>query len=322
MNRESPRTRSPRKGTLPAFPRSLQTAAERRESSVEDLDVGDQVIQSKTFDIVELVGEGGMGKIYRAFDPVMDRYVALKILKRDVPQGERDRFRREATIGANFSHPNLVRVLDRGELPGDDTEWMTLDYLRGRDLGLIVDLGRRIPLPLLVDMFCQTLSALDYVHTRGIVHCDVKPDNIFVTRDSFDRRIAIIKLIDFGICRLLRDAAPTGLIGDPRYMAPEQTTLAGMVDPRADLYALGVSLYESVTGLHPFNGVAEMEAGEILALQRQEPIPSISVAAPEVRQDIAQELDAVIAAACAKDRDERFSSASAMQVALRSVVAG
>lgn len=321
MNGESPKPRSHRKGTLPAIPKSLQTEADRAAVDPGDLDVGDQVRQSKVFDIVEPVGEGGMGRVFRAFDPVMDRYVALKVIKPDVPQTERERFRREAVIAANFSHPNLTRVLDRGRMEGGDVEWMTMEYLRGRDLGLIIDLGRNVPVPLIVDIFGQALDALDYIHTRGIVHCDVKPDNIFVTRDPYDRRIVVVKLIDFGVCRHVDDPPPQRVIGDPRYMAPEQISLATPMDSTTDLYALGITMFETLSGWHPFPGADEMETRELLANQIETEMPSVSTVVGSLPEEAVRGIDAIMARACAKDQRQRFQSAREMKLELEGLLA-
>ena len=285
-----------------------------------DFEVGTQVGHAKVFDIVERIGEGGMGRVYKAFDPVMDRYVAMKVLKADVPANERERFRREAVIAANFSHPNLPRVLDRGSVEKFGLEWMTLEYLRGRDLGEVIDRNRRVALPLLVDIFSQTLDALDYMHTRGIVHCDVKPDNIFITRDPYDRRLVIVKLIDFGICRRVEEPAPPRLMGDPRYMSPEQTYLGRPVDGRADLYALGMTLFETLVGLHPFPGADDVEPVDLLRMQRAVEIPSLRDVLPELPDTVAETLDAILERACAKTAEHRFESARAMKAALGHVL--
>ncbi len=285
-----------------------------------EFDPGAQVGHAKVFDIVESIGEGGMGRVYKAFDPVMDRYVAMKVLKADVPANERERFRREAVIAANFSHPNLPRVLDRGTVEAQGLEWMTLEFLRGRDLGAVIDHNRRVALPLVVDIFSQTLDALDYMHTRGIVHCDVKPDNIFITRDPYDRRLVIVKLIDFGICRRVDEEAPPRLMGDPRYMSPEQTYLGRGLDGRADLYALGLTLFETLVGLHPYPGADDVEPVDLLRMQRSQVVPSLLDVLPELPDDVAAALDGIIVAACAKDPEERFSSPKAMKVALGQVL--
>lgn len=281
-----------------------------------DFDPGAQIGHAKVFDIVEPIGEGGMGRVYKAFDPVMDRYVAMKVLKADVPANERERFRREAVIAANFSHPNLPRVLDRGSVEALGLEWMTLEYLRGRDLGEVIDRNRKVAMAVLVDIFEQTLDALDYMHTRGIVHCDVKPDNIFITRDPYDRRLVIVKLIDFGICRRVDDEPPPRLMGDPRYMSPEQTYLGRAVDGRADLYALGVTLFETLVGLHPFPGADDVEPVDLLRMHRSRPVPSLVEVLPELPVEVSTMLDAVLERACAKDPDERFATAAAMKAAL------
>lgn len=306
--------RSARKPTLLVAPSSL-----RDEPEPSELSTGAHVQHAKVFDIVECIGEGGMGKVYKAFDPSMNRYVAMKVLKPDVPPSERERFRHEAVLAANFSHPNLPRVLDRGTMD-DGIEWMTLEYLRGRDLGQVIDRNRKVALPLLIDIFSQTLDALDYMHTRGIVHCDVKPDNIFVTRDSFDRRLVIVKLIDFGICRRADDPPPKRLVGDPRYMAPEQTRLGNAVDGRTDLYSLGLSLFETLVGLHPYPGVDGAEPRAMLALQREAKVPLVAHVLPELPPRVADALDGVLEGACAKPVAARFASAGAMKAALAQVL--
>jgi serine/threonine protein kinase len=287
-----------------------------------DFDPGMQIGHAKVFDIVEPIGEGGMGRVYKAFDPVMDRYVAMKVLKADVPANERERFRHEAVIAANFSHPNLPRVLDRGSVEALGLEWMTLEYLRGRDLGEVIDRNRKIALRLLVDIFEQTLDALDYMHTRGIVHCDVKPDNIFITRDPYDRRLVIVKLIDFGICRRVDEEPPSRLMGDPRYMSPEQTYLGRPVDGRADLYALGITLFEALVGLHPFPGADDVEPVDLLRMQRSYAVPALVDVLPELPVEVSAILDAVLERACAKDPGDRFASAAAMKTALGHVRPG
>jgi len=284
-----------------------------------------KVSQTKTFEVVERIGEGGMGRIYRAFDPVMDRYVALKVLKPDVPESERRRFRREAVVAANFSHPNLPRVLDRGGDPEHGIEWMTMEFLRGRDLGRIIDLGREIAFALLIDIFSQTLDALDYIHTRRIVHCDVKPDNIFVTRDSYDRRIVIVKLIDFGVCRSLdaKEQPTKQLIGDPRYMAPEQTVVDGQICPQTDLYSLGLTFYEAIVGSHPFDAQLQgRPTRHLLKVQRKEMPAPVATRRPDMPTPLAVAIDQIISLACAKDPARRYPDAKAMKRGIQHLLDG
>jgi len=312
-----PAPRSAHRATLSVRPRSVGEQEQRLDDATE-LPPGEQVIHGKVYEIVDRVGEGGMGKVYRAYEPSMDRYVALKVLKLDVPESAQRRFRREAVVAANFSHPNLSRVLDVGTT-GRKMQWMTMEYLRGRDLGEIIDSGTKVAFPLLIDMMCQTLDALDYVHMRGITHCDVKPDNIFVTRDPYNRRIVVIKLIDFGICRATTPKLETQeeLSGDPRYMAPECTVLDGPVDARTDFYSLGVTMYECLTGVHPFEEWLDGDVRELLRMhcRVQPPTPS-SRLDPSTRPRLAAAIDDVFACACAKDPADRFANAMAMKKAV------
>jgi serine/threonine protein kinase len=314
--------RSVHRATLPGLPKSLQEYAERGASDPTELPAGSQLVHRKSFDIVDRVGEGGMGKVYRAYDPRMDRYVALKVLKLDVPEAARRRFRREAVIAADFSHPNLARVLDVGWSEELGIEWLTMEYLRGRDLGEIIDRGRPVTFALMVDILSQVLDALDYIHTRKIVHCDVKPDNIFLTRDPYNRRLVIVKLIDFGVCRSLDPQERLNEIsGDPRYMAPEQALLRGAFDHRADFYSLGVTLFEMITGRHPFEEHLDAGPEALLELHAEVEIPAPSRwLDPATPPSLAAGIDALVEQATAKDPRGRFDDAVQMKRALRALL--
>ena len=295
---------------------------ERGPADPTELPPGSQLIHRKSFDIVDHVGEGGMGKVYRAYDPRMDRYVALKVLKLDVPEVARRRFRREAVIAADFSHPNLARVLDVGYSDELGIEWLTMEYLRGRDLGEIIDRGRPVTFALMIDIVGQVLDALDYIHTRKIVHCDVKPDNIFITRDPYNRRLVIVKLIDFGVCRSLDPyEQPQEISGDPRYMAPEQAVLRGPFDHRADFYSLGVTLFEMVTGRHPFDEHLDGDPRELLAMHAEVDVPAPSRwLDPATPPQLAAAIDALVQRATAKEPEDRFEDAQQMKRALRALL--
>jgi serine/threonine-protein kinase len=286
-----------------------------------ELAAGFEVVQNKKFEIVEPLGEGGMGRIYRAYDASMDRYIALKILKPDVPEFQSRRFHREAVIAANFSHPNLVRVLEVGRSP--DLTWLAMEYLRGRDVGDVIASRKRISFRVLVDIFDQTLEALQYIHTRKIVHCDIKPENIFVTRDAYDRRLVIVKLIDFGIARSVDGPLElqTHLSGDPRYMPPEQAVINGPIDHRTDIYALGLTFYEVATCRHPFEAWFHHGPVEILEVQKRVvPEPPSKYMPENTPAPLAAAMDAFVAKACAKKPDERHASASEMQAELRAML--
>lgn len=286
-----------------------------------DLPPGTPVVQRKAFEVVERLGEGGMGKIYKAYDPTMDRYVALKVLKPDVPESERSRFQREAVVAANFSHPNLVRVLEVGH--SESFQWFAMEYLRGNDVGHVLARRRYVSFRVVIDIFSQTLDALHYIHTRQIAHCDIKPENIFITRDAYDRRLVIVKLIDFGIARDYGGPLElhTHITGDPRYMAPEQAVINGRIDHRVDLYALGVTFYEVVTTRHPVEDYFDLPPTKLLEVQVKKPFAPPSLYMPEnTPPELAAAVDDFIARACAKNPADRHPSALAMQAELNAML--
>jgi serine/threonine-protein kinase len=286
-------------------------------AATHHLPPGTQIPLAKNYEIIETLGEGGMGQIYRAYDPTMDRYVALKVLKEGIEESELHRFLKEARLAGNFSHPNLVRVLEVGE--ADSMHWLAMEWLRGRDIGHVLGSRKQTNFRLVVEIFSQVLDALEYVHTRSIVHCDIKPENIFITRDPFDRRLVIAKLIDFGIAKVLNGPMELQryITGDPRYMAPEQTILNGPVDARTDLYALGMSFFEMVAMEHPFEDSIDLEPLALLELQKTRKPPSLSSRLPPgIKPELAEALDSFFEASCAKKPEHRFQNAKAMRRAL------
>jgi serine/threonine protein kinase len=304
------------------LPPRVPTAQAFQQALAEgDLPPGTSIIQQKRFEVVERLGEGGMGKIYKAYDPSMDRYVALKVLKPDVPESEQNRFHREAVVAANFSHPNLVRVLEVGH--SEAFQWFAMEYLRGNDVGHVLARRRYISFRVLIDIFNQTLDALNYIHTRNIAHCDIKPENIFITRDAYDRRLVIVKLIDFGIARDYGGPLElhTHITGDPRYMAPEQAVINGRIDQRVDLYALGVTFYEVVTTRHPIEAYFDLPPAKLLEMQVRHTFEPPSLYMPEnTPAELAAAVDDFVARACAKDPRHRFQNALEMQNELRSML--
>ncbi|MCA9691675.1 MAG: serine/threonine-protein kinase [Nannocystaceae bacterium] len=287
-----------------------------------DLPTGTVVRAMTQFEIVQRLGEGGMSKVYKAFDRLMNRYVALKVMKNDVPEWAHRHFRREARMSASFMHNNLVRVMQVGTTEEYGLFWFAMEYLRGKDVGWFLDNGTSMPIPVVIEIFSQVLDALRYVHLRRIVHCDIKPSNIFVTRDSHDPGLRVVKVLDFGVARDLSDLTPSSrrhVMGDPRYIAPEQTIPGGYIDHRADLYALGMSFFELVTGgRHPYEDLLDKHPRELMRAHRErDPPPLSQFLNREVPPATKRALDAFFSKATGKQVHHRFSDAAAMKAALQ-----
>ena len=198
-----------------------------------------------------------------------------------------------------------------------------MEYLRGNDIGDVLARRRYISFRVLIDIFTQTLDALHYIHTRSIAHCDIKPENIFITRDAYDRRLVIVKLIDFGIARDYGGPLELHMhiTGDPRYMAPEQAVINGRIDHRVDLYALGVTFYEVVTTRHPVEEHFDLPPTQLLELQIRQQFEPPSIYMPEnTPPELAAAVDDFVARACAKDPAQRHASALEMQAELTAML--
>jgi serine/threonine protein kinase len=280
--------------------------------------VGEQLEHVKRYDVLRQIGEGGMGRIYQAYDPVLRRPVALKVMKDGLPQAQRERFRREAMYGARFCHPSIARIYDMGNFDGGN-EWFSMEYLPGTDMDEVVDRGRTrgttAPLLSIIDVFRQVLAALQYAHDCKVVHRDVKPANVMVTRDP-NTGFVTTKLLDFGVSIDLDGPArsETTIVGDPRYMAPEQTELGRHLGPAVDIYATGISLYEVATGRHPFEELFEGDLRTLVAAHRDREVPPPSQFLNRTRAARVREgLDAIVARACAKRPGDRYVCARDMQ---------
>ena len=200
------------------------------------------------YQVVEELGRGGMGVVYRAYQPSLNRHVAIKVLPPQLSLDQQlvGRFQREARAAANLRHPNIVVIYDVGEEKG--IHYIVMEYLEGRTLKQLVEEEGPLHPKRAAHIVEQVAAALDYAHQRGFVHRDVKPANIFVGPGDH------VTLTDFGIAKAASETQQltrTGtLMGTPEYMAPEQAT-GGEVDHRTDLYALGVVLYQMLTGHVP-----------------------------------------------------------------------
>jgi serine/threonine-protein kinase len=259
-----------------------------------------------------------MGAVYEAEHLSLDRRVALKLLKRDLASSgrARARFEREARAAGRVDHDNVCEVIDVG-VTEDGAPFLAMPLLRGQTLGDLLSDQGALDVSRAADIMRQVLSALSAAHGRGLIHRDLKPDNVFLTKVG--DRADFVKLLDFGIAKLGiepgaadhdRPLTDTGAVmGTPHYMSPEQARGARAVDERADLYAAGVILYEMLTGQRPIRGES---TNEILWKIWNEPLtPPIAL-----RPDLPPSIDAFVVRAMARDRNERFCSAEAMTAAL------
>ncbi len=258
--------------------------------------------------LVELLGRGGMGDVWRAYDTVTDRVVAVKVLPAHLADDQtfQERFRREARAAAGLNNPHVVPIHDFGEIDG--RLFVDMRLIEGEDLGTLIASGPLAP-QRAIKIIEQVALALFAAHRIGLVHRDVKPSNILVTEDDF------AYLIDFGIARTAGEAGLTdtgAAVGTWAYMAPERFS-TGTADARADVYALTCVLYEALTGESPFPG---RTLEQIATAHMLTPPPKPSVMRPQVPQA----MDQVITTGMAKDPDQRYASTKDLANAARAAV--
>ena len=274
---------------------------------------GDQLRPGAVFagryEVKEILGAGGMGVVYRAFDRELQEPVAIKTLRAEALAGGSvalERFKQEIRLARRIAHRNVVRTYDLGEVGG--TYYLTMEYVEGTSLKQLISSRGKLPIPVTLTIGKQLCRALEVAHAEGVIHRDIKPQNMVVEPNGF------LKVMDFGIARLANPPKGKGLteagmsIGTPDYMSPEQ--LSGLeLDARADLYAAGVVLFECVTGRVPF----EAETTWALVakhLEEQPPDPR------SLNEEVPEGLAAVILKAMAKEPADRYHTATAMHDAL------
>jgi serine/threonine protein kinase/HAMP domain-containing protein len=260
------------------------------------------------YEIVEHIGEGGMANVYKAFDPEINRSVALKILKEEHCEKDeyKNRFLKEGRAAGALAHPNIVTVYDVGSI--DDAPYIMMELLTGKTLGDILLEGQRLTLEQTLECVAQLADALDYAHAKNVVHRDMKPDNIVLDLDQ-----KLVKIADFGIARLnqseVSDSTQAGImLGTPRYMSPEQAT-GDSVDGRSDLFALGVILYEMITGQKAFD--AETMTTLILQIVQKDPI--------SIRQSVSGApigVDKIVKKLLQKRPEKRFQTGQELKLAV------
>jgi eukaryotic-like serine/threonine-protein kinase len=263
------------------------------------------------YELEEVVGHGGMSSVYRAHDALLERYVALKFLHEQYNEDDDfvERFKREARSVAQLQHPNIVTVIDRGEEEG--RQYIVFEYIDGENLKELVVRKGRLDVADALDVATEIARALAFAHDHGLIHRDVKPQNVLLNGDGR------AKVTDFGIARSLdveHGVTQTGtVLGSSNYIAPEQAS-GQVVDVRTDIYSLGVVLYELLTGEVPFPG----ESFVAVAMKHvHEPPPNVL----DVRGDVPLRVAAAVDRALEKDPEQRFPTMDAFAAELEACTA-
>ena len=282
-----------------------------------------RLIEHPRYEMIGLIGKGGMGDVYKARHRMMDRTVALKIINRDLTQKSEavDRFHREVKAAAQLSHPNIVTAHDAEQ--AGELHFMVMEYVDGVDLARTVKERGALPIAEACDYVRQAASGLQQAHELGMVHRDIKPHNLMVTNDG------TVKILDFGLASLAPDSVADAdtveahgdltvagaIMGTPDFISPEQAEDARQADIRSDIYSLGATLYCLLAGRPPFTDGSVMHKLESHARVEPEPLQSL-------RDDIPAEVVAVISKMMAKNPNERFQTPAEVASALEPVSIG
>jgi serine/threonine-protein kinase len=275
--------------------------------------VGSLVVEK--FRIDDVLGEGGMGVVYKAVHLDLETPVAIKIVRDDLARREDvvERMLREARVAAKLRSEHVARVIDVGKLPSG-APYIVMEHLEGQDLARYLDEAHKAPPDTAVSFVLQVCEAVAEAHAAGIVHRDLKPDNLFLTTSADG--VPVVKILDFGISKNLATTdsnrsltQPSMLIGSPDYMSPEQMQIGGEVGPRSDIWSLGAVLYELLTGWPPF--AADSIPAICARVIYQEPDPPRTL-----EPSIPEGLEEVVLSCLRKDPDARFQSVGDLAWAL------
>lgn len=266
------------------------------------------ISQLGRYEVIRELGQGAMGIVYQAKDPLIDRVVAIKTINLGLAMEGKDeyegRFYQEAKAAGRLNHPNIVTIYDVGK--SGDIAYIAMEYLQGRELRDIMNDAGLLPVGNVLDIVAQVSSGLAYAHEHDIIHRDVKPSNIMVIRDGH------VKITDFGIARMASSAVrtQTGMVlGSPKYMSPEQV-MGREIDQRSDIFSLGVMLYEMLTGQAPFNG------DNVNAIMYQT-LNAAPTAPSSLNANVPEMLNFIVAKALAKGIDDRYQNAKDFAADLR-----
>ncbi len=267
-------------------------------------------IINRKYRLTRLIGEGGMGSVFEAEHTLINRRAAIKIMNPEFTSNREviERFLREAQASSSIGHPNIIEIEDVGR-EADGTVYIVMELLTGQNLGDLLDQKQKLPAGQAVSIILQVLSALKAAHEKGVIHRDLKPDNLFLSTDKHGRKE--VKLLDFGIAKVQgaldgdQGLTKTGtVLGTPNYMSPEQAR-GKPVDHRIDIWAVGVILYEMLSGTRPYTGESYNEVLSGILLETPRPIGELTGAD-------AIDLIPIVEKAMKKDRDERYQSVQEM----------
>ena len=253
------------------------------------------------YEIIRVIGEGGMANVYLANDTILNRKVAVKVLRGDLANDEKfvRRFQREALSASSLNHPNIVEMYDVGE--DDGNFYIVMEYVDGKNLKQLIKRRTKLSLTEVVDIMKQLTDGISHAHDSFIIHRDIKPQNMLILDNG------LVKLTDFGIAVALNSTQLTqtnSVMGSVHYLPPEQAAGKGATF-KSDIYSLGIMMYELITGKLPFRGE---NAVEIALKQMKEPIPSIR----EDNNEIPQAVENIVLKACAKNPKNRYDTAREM----------
>src|SRR5574344_2079309 len=253
------------------------------------------------YEILKNIGEGGMANVYLAQDAILDRFVAIKVLRGDLANDEKfvRRFQREALSASSLSHPNIVEVYDVGEDNG--VYYIVMEYIDGKHLKHLLKRRGKLTVNEAIDIMLQVTEGMAHAHDSYIIHRDIKPQNIMIL-DS-----GIVKITDFGIAMALNSTQLTqtnSVMGSVHYLPPEQASGKGATI-KSDIYSMGILMYELLTGKLPYRGD---NAVEIALKHLKEPLPDIKKELPDLPQSVAN----IVIKACAKNPKNRYNDAREM----------
>lgn len=263
------------------------------------------------YEILSTLGQGAMGVVYRATDPLLERTVAIKTISLELSKDEFEeferRFYREASSAGRLNHPNIVTIHDVGN--NDDIAYMAMEFLQGEELRDILDAGGPMTPDRIAEIASQVADGLAFAHEHGVVHRDIKPSNIMILKNG------AVKITDFGIALIPSSSRTMAgmILGSPKYMSPEQV-VGQDVDGRSDIFSLGVVLYEMLTGKPPFSG-DNISAIMFRILNEMPTAPAT------LKPELPEAFNYIIAKALAKHPDERYQSAGEMAEDLRHYLA-